>query len=128
MVAKVKRYTAVVERDGRYWMVTVPEIDRTTQARNLSEIEEMARDLVSVMEDVPANSFELVLDIRLPDEILKHITRARDLQQTERQIRSEAASEIRIAAREMADMRMTLQDIGKSLGVSYQRASQLLKG
>lgn len=128
MVAQVKRYSAVVERDGRYWMVTVPEINRATQARNLAEVDEMARDLVALMENIPADSFELDQDIRLPSSIVSHVERSRALREQELQVRAEAAAEIRQAAREMAAMRMTLHDIGKSLGVSYQRASQLVNG
>lgn len=127
VVAQVKQYTAVAERDGRYWMVTVPELDRVTQARNLAEVDEMARDLISLMEDVPADSFEIKPVIKLPGQVQKHVNRARELRQKELQIRAESASEIRIAARTMAETGMQLKDIGKSLGVSYQRASQLLK-
>ena len=49
-----KTYHAEVTRDGGFWSVRVPEIARTTQARTPAEIEPMARDLISVMEDVPA--------------------------------------------------------------------------
>ena len=54
-----KTYRAEVARDGGFWSVRVPEIGRTTQARTLAEIEPMARDLIAVMEDVPAGSFGL---------------------------------------------------------------------
>ena len=54
-----KTYRAVVTRDGGFWSVRVPEISRTTQARTLAEIEPMARDLIAVMEDIPADSFGL---------------------------------------------------------------------
>lgn len=126
MVAQMKRYSAVVERDGRYWMVTVPEIDRVTQARNLNEVDEMARDLIALIEDIPSDSFEITQEIRLPASIANHVERSRALREQELRVRAEAAAEIREAAREMAALRMTLHDIGKSLGVSYQRASQLV--
>lgn len=34
-------------------MVNVPEIDQLTQARHEGEIEEMARDLIAVHQDIP---------------------------------------------------------------------------
>lgn len=40
-------------RDGKWWMINVPEIDQLTQARNEGEVEEMARDLIAVHQDVP---------------------------------------------------------------------------
>jgi len=43
MVA-VSTHHVRVERDEKHWMLYVPEIDRVTQARNLREVEPMARD------------------------------------------------------------------------------------
>jgi len=36
-------YTATATREGRWWLVRVPEIDGVTQARSLAEAEVMAR-------------------------------------------------------------------------------------
>lgn len=55
----MRTYTAQVERDGRYWLIRVPQIDRCTQARSLREVETMARDLVAVMTEAEPDSFEL---------------------------------------------------------------------
>lgn len=60
-------YTAFVGRGERYWLVTVPEIQRTTQARTLREIEPMARDLIAVMERVDPQSFDLRVATPAPD-------------------------------------------------------------
>lgn len=54
-----KTYRAEVTADGEFWSVRVPEIARTTQARTPAEIEPMARDLIAIMEDIPADSFAL---------------------------------------------------------------------
>jgi hypothetical protein len=61
-------YTARVERGERFWLVTVPEIQRTTQARTLREVEPMARDLIAVMEQIDPKSFELKREIVFPRE------------------------------------------------------------
>lgn len=39
----MREYKIEVERDGRWWMIHVPEIDQLTQARRIGEIEDMAR-------------------------------------------------------------------------------------
>jgi hypothetical protein len=57
-------YHAEVARDGEFWSVRVPEIARTTQARTLAEAEPMARDLIAIMDGIPADSFDL--DVAMP--------------------------------------------------------------
>lgn len=126
MVEAMSRYTAHVTRDGRFWLIHVPEIDRYTQARNLAEIERMARDLVAVMEGVEADSFELEVTIAMPADVAEHLARAHELRAREAQARAEAAAEVRIAAVALKDSGIPLRDLGKLLGVSHQRAHQLV--
>lgn len=48
-----------VSREGRWWMVRIPEIDGLTQARSEDQVRRMARDYIALTLDVPAGSFEL---------------------------------------------------------------------
>jgi hypothetical protein len=45
-------YTAVCERVGDWWEVTVPELDEVTQARTLDEVPATVVDLVALMTDI----------------------------------------------------------------------------
>src|SRR5690242_12249858 len=49
----MKTYEVTVRREGRWWMVAVPEIDGLTQARRLEEVDRMAREYIAVSTDVP---------------------------------------------------------------------------
>lgn len=60
----VNNYTAIVTRSEPGWSIYVPEVDRHTYAAHLREIEEMARDLVQVMTDIPIE--EIAVEIQLP--------------------------------------------------------------
>lgn len=44
-------YTAICEREGDWWVVTVPELDsgRVTQARSLDDVPGTVADLVALM-------------------------------------------------------------------------------
>lgn len=119
-------YHARVERGEQLWLVTVPEIGRTTQARSLREVEPMARDLIAVMEQVVPDSFHLVTDVVFPSSAKAHWERAADLRAAAAATQAEAAAEARAAARELAAMGLTVRDIGVVLGVSFQRAQQML--
>jgi hypothetical protein len=126
MVAQVKTYHAEVDRDGKFWRVRVPEVGRTTQARNLREVEPMARDLIAIMDDIPEDSFKLNVRITLPEEIQAELERSAALRAEAARAQSEAAQLSRHAAALLHNQGLPLRDVGQALGVSFQRAKQLV--
>jgi hypothetical protein len=125
-VAELKTYHAEVDRDGKLWRVRVPEVARTTQARTLREAESMARDLVAIMDDIPADSFGLDMTIILPAEVRAELDRSAELREQAARSQAQAAQLARRAARRLRDQGLPLQDVGTALGVSFQRAKQLI--
>lgn len=57
-------YVVTAEREGRFWLIRIPELEGTTQAYTEDEIPVMARDYIAVTLDVPADSFEIDVDVR----------------------------------------------------------------
>jgi hypothetical protein len=125
LVAEVSTYTAKATRDGKFWLIHVPEVERYTQARNVDEIETMARDLVAVMRGVEPDSFTLTVEIELPASVRAHLSAVEGARAEEAAARTRAAEELRAAAAELKDSHITVRDLGKLLGISHQRASQL---
>lgn len=125
MVAEMK-YTAHAERDGRFWLVHVPEIDQWTQARNLREVEPMARDLIATLLEVEPTSFAVDVEIELPEAVREEWEESKRLLSKVDEIKASAAAAAQRAARRLADEGLTLREIGQVLGVSFQRAGQLL--
>ncbi len=125
-MAELKTYHAEVDRDGRVWRVRVPEVSRTTQARTLREAEPMARDLIAIMEDIPADSFGLDVTIVLPADVRAELDRSAELREQAARSQAQAAQAARRAARQLRDQGLSLQDVGSALGVSFQRAKQLI--
>ena len=125
MVAEVK-YEVHAERDERYWMLTVPAIDRVTQARNVREIEVMARDLIAIMTDAEPDSFEIEVKYDLPATVEEHLAAAARLRDEAARANHDAALESRAAARELVDAGLPLRDAAAVLGVSHQRVAQLV--
>src|SRR5262245_10432493 len=118
-------YRATVERDGRFWLVRVEGVG-ATQARHLRELDAMATDLVGVMTDAPPDEIEVEYDFVLPASVQEHLDRAAELRSESSRANTAAAEEVRAAARELADSGLPQRDIGRLLGVSHQRAAQLL--
>ncbi len=119
--------SARASRDGRFWLVYVPEIGKYTQGRNLSEAREMARDLAATVLEIPANDVELAqFDIELPETVTAELRRSEELRAESQRANHEAALALRGAARGLRDLGLTVRDIGAAIGISHQRAAQLL--
>jgi DNA-directed RNA polymerase specialized sigma subunit len=123
-MVEMTRYHATASPVGRFWHIEVREIARATQARHASEIPAMARDLVEIM--TGEANVDLEVEYVLPSEIEEHRRRAAALRREELRLRQEAARELRAAAAALRQQGLTLADVGTVLGVSHQRASQLL--
>jgi len=51
----MQSYEALAAREGKWWMIAVPEIGGLTQARRRSEVELMARELIAITVDIPVD-------------------------------------------------------------------------
>lgn len=61
------QYKANVQKDGALWFIQLPSHENVfTQARNIDEIESMTREVISLMLEIPADSFDLELSF-VPD-------------------------------------------------------------
>lgn len=125
MLAK-KIYDIHVQRDGRFWFIDIPALDGATQARNLGEVEEMARDYIVSVTGVDNGDFAVKLTVELPETVLGLLDTARKLREQEADARTRAAAAARDAARELHESGMTYREIGQVLEISHQRAQQLV--
>ena len=127
MVAVMDTYEVQVRRGENWWVLSVPAIRAAhSQSRTLRDVEATARDLIAVMLDVPGDSFDVDVRVTLPAPVAKHLARAEKLRATAAAAQSQAASEVRAAAAELAGLGLPLRDVGQALGVSHQRAHQLV--
>lgn len=123
-MAEVTTYHARVERDGKFWLITVAEIDRATQARHLRELDTMTRDLIRVMGD--GGDFTVEYTYVLPDDTRRALDLMTQAQERASAAAKEAAAEHAAAAASLHNAGVPLRDIGVVLGVSHQRAHQLV--
>lgn len=119
-------YTVNACRADDVWHVHVVEIDRVTQARTVDEVEPMARDLVEIM--TGEADAELDVRITLPEPVAERLAEVQRLRGVEAEARTAAARVLRDAALGLKGRSMSVREIGKVLGISHQRASQLTSG
>ena len=62
-----KVYEATAKREGKWWLITVPELDAVTQARHVREIEEMAAGLVMALLDLDEGEAKVNVTVELPE-------------------------------------------------------------
>jgi len=128
-------YSATVSREGKWWMVRVPAIDGLTQARRVSEAALMARELIAVTLDLAPADVEVALTFE-PIGAVGDVGAVGDISAEVSRIagdRARAAELERRASRDLASLAKTLRaqgipgrDIGALLGMSHQRAQQLV--
>lgn len=121
-------YGAAAERVGLWWMIRIPEIDGLTQARRLEHAAKEAREYIAVTTGVPIDDVKVAVTVIKIGELdiaaeNKAVIAAR-LQASA----AESAATDRAArlAHDLSANHLTVREIGAVMGVSHQRAQQLL--
>lgn len=123
-------YRANVTRKGKWWMVSIPELDGLTQARRISEAEDMARDWLALTLGVAVEDVKVKVEVEDVSGIdvagaLASIDATRHEADT---LRASALEQAEALAKKLAAKDIPVRDIGTILGVSFQRAHQLVTG
>jgi predicted XRE-type DNA-binding protein len=119
-----------VTRDGRWWMVHIPEIDGLTQARRLAEAETMAREYIALDQNIPYGDINIeTASIRMEQpefrELLDAARSIRNRRAHAQKLEQEALDDARQFAHWLTTYGIPVRDIAELLDVSPQRVSQL---
>jgi predicted RNase H-like HicB family nuclease len=117
----MKHYEANVRQGENHWIVTVPKIGAVTQARTINELNTMTKDLIEITTD--DKDFDISFDYDLPSEVAEAV----ELKRQAVELEARAMATQIIAAKKLHELGVSLRDIGKLLGISHQRAHQLIK-
>lgn len=124
----MKTYNINVVRDGKWWMVEIPEIDGLTQARRISEIEDMARSFIAVDTNTPISEVAVkIAKVKIGD-LGDVAPRARKIvaERTAAEAAAAAALEdLTALARALTEAQVPVRDSAALLDISPQRVSQL---
>jgi predicted RNase H-like HicB family nuclease len=124
-----RKYTARCRRSDGWWAIEVLELQGVfSQARRLDQIEAMARDAIALFLDVPDSSFDVSVEPVLPQDIEADLKAANAARSLADDAGREAKEAVRNVTRRLHDeLGLTVRDAGAILGVSHQRAQQLLQ-
>lgn len=87
----------------------------------------MAREVIALMLDIdPADVDGVQVDVQLPDQLADDLAALRRSERLADDARQAAAHAQRRAAEQLRAAGLSVRDIGRLLGVSHQRVSQIL--
>lgn len=129
-VPRTRTYVARAISHGAVWVVEVPDVPQARAlARRLDQVDDVARDAISLALDVAVDAFDVHVEARIEDDVLAaRVEAARALREQALAARQAASAAMEEAARSLATRGFRIRDIGALLGVSFQRASQLAAG
>ena len=122
----VTRYTVTAQRAGRWWALQCVEVPGAlSQVARLDQADQIVEAIAWVAGVDPA-TVEIDVQPVLPPAAAEHAARAAQLREDADLARSAAAAEHREAAGVLHEAGLSVRDIGAVLGVSFQRAHQLV--
>lgn len=115
-----KVYDVEAMLDGKYWCIDVPAVKRVTMAASIKEVDVMAKDLIEIMtgEKDPA----IAVHMHVPEEVAEALRLKKEAEAAEERARAKQ----REAAISLHGKGLPFREIGALLGISYQRAHQLV--
>ena len=124
----MKTFDVNVTREGKWWMVEVPELDGLTQARRLAEVGQMASEWIALTLELPLSEVEVNitevdvagLDVHAAGELVAQLRE--DVRQLEALISGITAA----TAKKLVGEGVPTRDVAEVLGLSHQRISQIV--
>lgn len=119
-------YDVIVEREGRWWVFRIPELDTSGQASSFKEVEFEARGVISAWLDIPLENVAVNVTLKGASELLEEWAAAAKEEADARMAQARAA-ERRKAVVHAFRVKYTAPDVGSVLGISSQRVYQIEK-
>ena len=122
-------YTARATREQGWWTVEVDEVPGLfTQARRLSQIEAQVRDALTLFPEIESNPDDARVIVVPMGEYAALADRALQARRDAETAKEQANRIMVETARDLYRRDLPYRDIGQLLGVSFQRAAQLVAG
>jgi predicted RNase H-like HicB family nuclease len=124
--AERPRYRVTAERDGKFWLLRVPELPGVfTQVRRLEQAADMIRDAIALVFDVPADSFDVDVEPALEPELAELIASTQRIRTAAAHFVNGSNTRLARTVHALVDQELTMRDAAALLDLSFQRVAQL---
>jgi hypothetical protein len=121
------KYTVTAERSGKWWVLQATDVPGAiSQVARLDQAD-VIKEAIAFVAGVAESDVEITLRPVVSAAVSHHLARSVELRSAATEANAQSAVEARLAARELSNAGITLRDIGELMGVSFQRAGQLVK-
>lgn len=122
-----RQLTATARRDGRWWLIEIPELDTAGQARRYSEIPDVATEVAALYLNVPETDVDVHVTVKASKQARTLWEESERLEAESRAAQQRAAQLRREAVRQALDDDYTYAGTAAAFGISRSRVQQLEK-
>lgn len=119
-------FQATASKQGKWWNITIPELGQASATKKLTEVQEYANSLAAATLDVQETDVDVRVTFTLPAAVESEWTAAREETRRAKELTIAAASRTKRVVKQLHAQGYTIRDIAQVLGISFQRASQIL--
>ncbi|RPE73740.1 MULTISPECIES: XRE family transcriptional regulator [unclassified Frondihabitans] len=120
-----RQLEATATRDGRWWLVRVPDLDAVGQARTVRDIPAVAAEVAALHLNVPEEDVDVHVTVHVSEEAERLWEEARKIEEEARAVQQRAAELRREAVRLSRADGYKLDAAAAAFGVTPGRIQQL---
>jgi len=119
--------TVTAQRSGKWWVLECAESGSVSQCSTLTQADAEMREAIAFQMGLAEDAFDITVQIVAPMDFLLQVSEAEQLHsEAARLSRKAAVARARAAKTLSHHYSMSIRDIGRVMGISYQRAQQLV--
>lgn len=121
-------YAVTATRDGEWWALVCEQPLVASQAKRLDQADEMIREALAIVLDVPGDSFDVEIKPVLPSPWREHVDSIIRFREAIQRMNAVLQLEQQQAITELVEEGgLPYRDVGHLLDLSHQRVSQIIK-
>ena len=123
-----QQWSVEVTRSGGWWAIRVPDLPGVfSQCRRLDQVDDHVREAISLLLDADASEIGTIdITVVAPLEIAELVQTVEQAEHAARDAVEAAARARKEAAQSLLHQGYPMRDIGRLIGISHQRVSQIL--